>query len=443
MKFRSIDLENDSISRLFFNFSFPAVMGMLISAFYVIVDGIFIGRGIGGDGLAAINLAYPIITLTIALSLMFGTGGATVISIKQGEGNLKEVNRYFSHMIILNVISYILICSLTLIFQDKIIFLLGSSEKLFYLTKAYLIPGVIFSIFFMLSISLNAVVRNNNSPNFAMASMGIGAIVNIVLDALFIIKFKWGMYGAAYATGIAQMASALFLLSYFFRKDCNIKFIKETLNLQIIKRICSNGFSSFILEFAVAIITILFNSTLMILTGEIGVAAFSIIAYIFYVFRMIFNGLAQGIQPIISYNFGAKHRDRIKATLILGHKISLIVALSILSFVYFERNFIIEFFNGDVELIKLASRGLLIYSSAVIFLGANFINISYLQSMEKSTFANILSFGRSFVFIIIGIFTLPDFIGIDGVWLSLPFADFMTFITGAAVTLKKKNKKIL
>ncbi|MGL5573721.1 MAG: MATE family efflux transporter, partial [Cetobacterium sp.] len=182
---------------------------------------------------------------------------------------------------------------------------------------------------------------------------------------------------------------------------------------------------------------------LMILTGEIGVAAFSIIAYIFYVFRMIFNGLAQGIQPIISYNFGAKHRDRIKATLILGHKISLIVALSILSFVYFERDFIIEFFNGDIELIKLASRGLLIYSSAVIFLGANFINISYLQSMEKSTFANILSFGRSFVFIIIGIFTLPDFIGIDGVWLSLPFADFMTFITGAAVTLKRKNRKIL
>lgn len=443
MKFSSIDLEKDPIGRLFFNFSFPAVMGMLISAFYVIIDGIFIGRGIGGDGLAAINLAYPIITLTIALSLMFGTGGATVISIKQGEGNLKEVNRYFSHMIILNIVSYIIICSLTLIFQNKIIYMLGSSDKLFYLTKAYLIPGVIFSIFFMLSISLNAVVRNDNSPNFAMASMGVGAIVNIALDALFIIKFKWGMYGAAYATGIAQMASALFLLSYFFKKDCNIKFIKEKLDFQIIKRICLNGFSSFILEFAVAVITILFNSTLMILTGEIGVAAFSIIAYIFYVFRMIFNGLAQGIQPIISYNFGAKHSKRIKDTLILGHKISLIVALSILFLVYFKRNFIIEFFNGDLELIKLASRGLLIYSSAIIFLGANFIQISYLQSMEKATFANFLSFGRSFVFITIGIFTLPSFIGVDGVWLSLPFADFMTFLTGTAVTLKKRINKTL
>lgn len=443
MKFRSIDLEKDSISKLLFNFSFPAVMGMLISALYVIIDGIFIGRGIGGEGLAAINLAYPIITLSIALSLMFGTGGATIISIKQGQGKSNEVNQYFFHIIILNLFCYILICFFTLIFQNKIIYLLGSSQNLFYLTKAYLIPGVIFSIFFMLSISLNAIVRNDNSPNFAMFSMGLGAVINIALDALFIIKFNWGMYGAAYATGIAQMSSALFLLSYFFKKDCTIKFTKVNLDFKIIKRICSNGFSSFILEFAVAIITILFNSTLMILTGEIGVAAFSIIAYIFYVFRMIFNGLAQGIQPIISYNFGAKHIERIKATLILGHKISLIVALSILFLVYFERNFIIKFFNGDFELIKLASRGLLIYSSAIIFLGANFINISYLQSMEKSTFANFLSFGRSFIFIIIGIFTLPNIIGVDGVWLSLPFADFMTFITGAIITLKKKLYKIL
>lgn len=440
MNYKSIDLEKDSINKLFFNFSFPAVMGMLISALYVIIDGIFIGRGIGGEGLAAINLAYPVITLTIALSLMFGIGGATIISIKQGEKKYKDVNKYFSHMIFLNIISYSVICLFTLLFQNKIIYFLGSSEGLFNLTKAYMIPGVIFSIFFMLSISLNSVVRNNNSPTFAMLSMAIGAVVNIVLDALFILKFNWGMHGAAYATGIAQMASSIFLISYFFRKNCNIKLINTKIEFNIIKRICINGFPSFILEFAVAIITILFNSTLMVLTGEIGVAAFSIIAYIFYVFRMIFNGLAQGIQPIVSYNFGAKKWARIKATLILGHKISLLVAALLLSLVFFERNMIVKFFNGDVELVKLASRGLLIYSSAMIFLGANFINISYLQSMEKATFANLLSFGRCFVFIIIGVFTLPSFIGVDGVWLSLPFADFMTFITGAIFGLKNKDK---
>ncbi|WP_442878053.1 MATE family efflux transporter [Cetobacterium sp.] len=439
MKF---DLEKDSISKLFFNFSFPAVVGMLISAFYVIVDGIFIGRGIGGEGLAAINIAYPVITLAISLSLMFGIGGATVISIKQAEGDIFEVNKYFTHMVMLNVFSYLIITTFVLLFQNKIIVFLGSSPNLFQLVKQYMIPGIIFSIFFMLSISLNAVVRNDNSPNYAMLSMGVGAVTNVVLDALFIIKFNWGMTGAAYATGIAQMASAIFLFVYFFKKDSKIKLIKTSFDSNILKRILLNGFPSFILEFAVAIITILFNSTLMLLTGEIGVAAFSIIAYIFYVFRMIFNGLAQGIQPIVSYNFGAKKWARIKATLILGHKISLLVSIFILILVYFEGSIIVELFNGNLELVKLATRGLIIYSSAMIFLGANFINISFLQSMEEATFANLLSIGRSLVFITIGIFTLPTLIGIDGVWLSLPFADFMTFLTGIFFGIKNKNKII-
>lgn len=436
MKF---DLEKDSINKLFFNFSFPAVMGMLISAFYVIVDGIFIGRGIGGDGLAAINLAYPVITLAISLSLMFGVGGATVISIKQGEGDLKEVNNCFTHMIGLNIVSYLLIAGFVLIFQNQVMTFLGSSERLMELVRQYMVPGIIFSIFFMLSISLNAVVRNDNAPTFAMASMGVGAVINIFLDALFIIKFGWGMTGAAYATGIAQMGSALFLFAHFFKKNCNIKAVKTKVDFNMIKRILLNGFPSFILEFAVAIITIMFNSTLMILKGELGVAAFSIIAYVFYIFRMIFNGLAQGIQPIVSYNFGAKKWARVKATVLLGHKISLIVAVIILGGVYFGGNEMVEFFNGDVELVKLATRGLILYSSAMIFLGANFINISYLQSMEKAFTANLLSIGRSLVFIVIGIITLPSLIGIDGVWLSLPFADFMTFITGIFIT-KKTNK---
>lgn len=435
MKF---DLEKDSINRLLFNFSFPAVTGMLISALYVIIDGIFIGKGMGGRGLAAINIAYPVITLGVALSLMFGVGGATVISVLQGEGRRDEAGRYLTHIIILNIISYVIITTGVLFNYRYIIELLGSSEGLFEMVRDYLLTGVVFNIFFMLSVSLNAVVRNDKAPTYAMFSMVLGAVTNIFLDWIFIFQMDMGMRGAALATGIAQGVSFFYLAGHFFRKKCTIRPILTPIKLRCLLRIMNNGFPSFILEFAVAVVSISFNNVLMDYLGEIGVSAFSIIAYIFYIFRMIFSGLAQGIQPIVSYNFGAKKWVRVKATLIQGHKIAFITALMIIVGVYFKGEWMVELFNGDEELIKIASRGLLLYSSAMIFLGANFINISYLQSMERSLVANLLSLVRSMVFVVIGLVSLPNLIGVDGIWLSLPFADFMTFGIGWAISKRSR-----
>lgn len=434
MKF---DLDKDPINKLIFNFSFPAVTGMLVSALYVIVDGIFIGRGMGGRGLAAINIAYPVITLGVALSLMFGVGGATVISILQGEGKKEEVGKYLTHIILLNIISYLVILGGVFAFSDKIIYALGSSQGLFTLVKDYLLIGVAFNIFFMLSVSLNAVVRNDKAPAYAMFSMVLGAITNIVLDWLFIFEMGMGMKGAALATGIAQAVSFFYLVGHFFRKKCNIRPSLVPLDIRFIGRIANNGFPSFVLEFAVAIVSISFNNVLMDYLGEIGISAFSIIAYIFYIFRMIFSGLAQGIQPIVSYNLGAKKWGRIKATFIQGHKIAFITAFFILVGVYFKGEALVSLFNDDKELIKIASRGLLLYSSAMIFLGANFINISYLQSMEKSFVANVLSFARSMVFVAIALLSLPKLIGSDGIWLSLPLADFMAFGVGCIFSRTK------
>lgn len=435
MKF---NLEKDPINKLIFNFSFPAVTGMLISALYVIIDGIFIGKGMGGRGLAAINIAYPVITLGVALSLMFGVGGATVISVLQGEGKKEEASKYLSHIILLNIISYLVISAVVFLFSEKIIYALGSSEGLFTLVRDYLLTGVAFNIFFMLSVSLNAVVRNDKAPTYAMISMVFGAVTNIVLDWIFIFEMDMGMKGAALATGIAQAVSFIYLAGHFFRKKCSIRPVIIPIELRCIGRIMNNGFPSFILEFAVAVVSVSFNNVLMVYLGEIGISAFSIIAYIFYIFRMIFSGLAQGIQPIVSYNFGAKKWGRVKATVIQGHKIAFITALFIILGVYLKGEAMVELFNGDEELVKIASRGLLLYSSAMIFLGANFINISYLQSMEKSLVANMLSFVRSMVFVVIGLISLPKLIGTDGIWLTLPFADFMTF--GVGYVLSKRSK---
>ena len=437
-----VDLKNDTIGKLFFYFTFPAVTGMMVSALYVIVDGIFIGRGIGSSGLAAINIAYPITNFLVGLSLMFGVGGATMISIARGKNQTYEVNRIFTHTLFLTFVVYILALFVVILFEKDVIYFLGGNDLLYKDIRSYLIPSAWFNIFFMLSMGLNAIVRNDDAPKYAMFSMIVGAVINILLDTLFIIVFKWGMWGAAAATGIAQLCSFIFLMFHFYNGTSDIK-IEKKLKLSpiIMGKIIINGFPSFIIEFAIAIVTLLFNLVLMKMTGEIGVAAFSIVAYVFYIFRMIFNGFSQGIQPIVSFNYGAGRYDRLKKIFYLGHKTSIITALFIIVIVnIFKENIVKVFTDGNEELIKLASTGLVCYTSGLIFLAVNFINISYLQSMEKALVSNLMSFGRSFFFVAAGIFIYPKIFGIYGVFLTPPIADFTVFaITTVGYFWKKKS----
>lgn len=438
-----VDLKNDSIGKLFFYFSFPAVTGMMVSAFYVIVDGIFIGRGIGSDGLAAINIAYPVTNFLVGLSLMFGVGGATMISVARGKNQIKEINRIFTHTLLLTLITYITVLCVVILFEKEVIYFLGGNEVLYDEVRGYLIPSAWFNIFFMLSMGLNAIVRNDNAPKHAMFAMIVGAVVNIGLDALFIMVFKWGMWGAAIATGISQLCSFLFLWLHFRNGSSDIK-IEKKLKFSpiILAKIIINGFPSFIIEFAIAIVTLLFNIVLMKMVGEIGVAAFSIVGYVFYIFRMIFNGFSQGIQPIVSFNYGAGRNDRLRKIFLLGHKVAIITALFIIiAMNIFSKDIVTIFTDGNQELISLASTGLICYTSGMIFLAINFINISYLQSMEKALVSNLLSFGRSFFFVVIGILIYPKIFGIYGVWLTPPLADFTIFlITLGGFFLKNKGQ---
>ncbi len=433
---KAIDLKKDSVTKLFFNFSIPAVTGMMVNALYAIVDGIFIGQGVGADGLAAVNIAYPVINLGIAISLLIGTGGATLMSLRPK--NIKFKNTCFSHIVTLNIIAYLIIVLLVIISGNKLIYLLGSSENLLIQVKVYLYTCVIALIFLMLSNSLNAVVRNDKAPMYAFVSMVIGAIANIILDWLFIIVFKWGVFGGAFATAIGQLLSFLFLVKYFYRIDCKIKYKFQKLKFTFIKNIVTIGFPSFTIEFTAALTNALFNISFMKFLGEIGVSAYCIVAYICYIFRCVFTGLSQGVQPIISYNYGAKEYERVKQTYRLGHIVTFIVSGSILMGVIFYGKNLVRLFNNDIELVNLASHGLILFASAIIFQGANFINISYLQSKGMTKLSNIISSLRSIVFFIIAITVLPIFLRETGVWLSLPASDFMCFIV-SCIILRKEN----
>ena len=424
--FRNINLKEDSITKLFFCFSVPSVSAMLITALYAIIDGIFIGRFVGADALAAITIGYPIINFAVAISFLFGMGGATLMSLHSS--NLKFKNACFSHLITLNTISYLVILGLVFLLNDHLFYLLGSNKELLSIVKEYAYTCTVTLIFLMLANSLNAVVRNDKSPTFAFLAMVSGAITNIFLDWLFIVIFKWGLFGGAFATGIGQLVSFLILLSYFYKKSTTIKYKFEKIKYNLLLKIINLGFPSFTIEFAAAVTNTLLNKTFMAYSGPIGVSSYSIVTYICYMFRMVFSGFGQALQPIASFNFGIKEYKRVKEIFKIGHISAFVISSFLLILVIFFGKPLIKLFTEDYTLIEMSAKGILLFSSALMFLGANFINIAYLQAKGSAKLSNILSILRSVVFVILAVIILPPLWDVTGIWLVLPASDLFTFL---------------
>lgn len=433
--------KNVKISKLFYQFAIPSALGMLVNSLYVVADGVFISRGIGSIGIAAVNIGYPIINLTSALSLMFGAGGATLISLKSNDQKYKNI--CFTYTILLNLIFYIFIAGTVFLFPEFIMKSMGATDTLLPMVKKYIYPCVLASFFLMLSVSLNSIVRNDNAPKKAMFSLIIGAITNIVLDYIFIFKLHMGIEGGAYATAIGQIFSALYLCMHFPNSDFRLVYNLKKINWKLIFQICSIGFSSFILEFAVMVITVLLNISLTTYEGQIGVAAYGIISYAFVIYRMFFTGLAQGIQPLISFNYGRENFKAVLKIYYYSQKYCFFLTTFALIIIKFFALDIVKIFTTEQNLFNYTANGLFLYSSAIIFVGANFMNISYLQSMNKAFLANIIAIFRGIVFMILGLLFLPKYFGVNGIWLTLPFADFMSFLMSCIIfKIFKINEKM-
>jgi Na+-driven multidrug efflux pump len=305
---------------------------------------------------------------------------------------------------------------------------MGANEKLLPMIKGYMYPCTVSTFFLMMSMSLNAVVRNDNAPRRAMVSTLLGAGLNIVLDYLFIFKFNLGIEGGAYATAISQIISAIYLCRHFIGSTFKLNLSLKKIDFFLLKKLLSIGFPSFVLEFAVAVITVLLNIAFMNAVGVFGASAYGIISYSFMFFRMLFTGLSQGIQPIVSFNYGRKNLDRVKKMLIFAHKITFGASIASLIIIFFLATPVVRIFTHDAPLVVESAKGFILYSIALSFLGFNFVNIAYLQAVDRPMFSNVICMSRSFLFVFIGLVILPKLIGVNGIWLALPFADFMTAI---------------
>lgn len=434
--------EKRGILKTILRYVIPSVVSMWIFTIYTMVDGMFIGRFVGPMGLAGVNIAMPLINLTFAIGIMIAIGSSTLIAIHFGEGDWTAGNKIFTVAVFTLLTLGILISALISIFIKPIIIFLGGGGDLFPYVKEYLSVVILFCVCYMTGYALEIYIKVDGNPTYPTYCVISGGIINILLDYVFVVIFKWGIKGAAFATGLSQLTSMSLLLFYIIFNTNNIKFTKFKTSvfklIKIILKLMKIGFAEFLAEISMGISIFVFNLIVLKRVGDIGVSAFGIIGYITSFITMTMIGFNQGTQPILSFNLGARDFNKIQKLL----KISFILLGGIQLFFYILINIfktdIVSIFLKDSTAIKLTVNALKLYSIAYLICGFNIFTAGYFTAINKVKISSTITFLRGIILLILFLNTLPSIIGSNGIWLSVPTTEFVTLIV-SLIFLKKYN----
>lgn len=438
-KARSVHTENPlgtmKISSLLKKFSIPAIIGMVVNALYNIVDRIYIGNApdLGFKGLAGITIGFPIMIILLSIGILFGVGGATLFSIRLGEGKKQEASRALGQSFALLVLSGILFLALGLIFLRPLLQAFGADEEIMPYAESYM--SVIFwgSVFQIVSIGMNNFLRADGQPKLAMITMFAGAGTNIVLDPLFIYIFKMGMQGAALATILSQALSMIWILIYFLgnRTEHKLKLKYMRLTSAVSFKLSALGMPFFLMHLGNSLLNVILNKQLFIHGGNIAISSMGIVNSMQTILLMPITGLNQGVQPIVSFNFGAKKYDRIREVEKLA-----ITAATIIVFVGWvaTRLFpaqIVSLFNREPELVKMGSYALVTWFWALPVIGFQILAANFFQAIGRSGIAMVLTLTRQIILLIPAVILFSRSWGLEGILFAAPFSDAISFlITG-------------
>ncbi|MGG7177777.1 MATE family efflux transporter [Clostridium paraputrificum] len=426
---KSIDLLKDDIKKLYLHYLFPTLGASLVTSVYVLFDTIFVGQGLGGDGLAALNINIPIFSFVFGIGLLIGVGGSTLMSMAKGEGNNKKGNAIFSLSMVLAVTLAIIFTVIGVVFEEKIAYLLGATSENIDMVREYTYWIVRGSGFFLIGNSLQGFLRCDKAPKLAMIAVGVGAVTNIILDYLFIFPLNMGMAGAALATVTAQVLSVIVLLTHFISKKNNLKFAWMKIRFKNILNIVKCGLPSFCIELSVGIVILLFNLKLQDISGLVAVSVYGVISNIAIVVSALFNGIGQTIQPIVSYNVGANNYDRAKIARKIGIITALIIGIGAWIISITAPSLLINIFTKATDdMISIGSEGLRIYSFTFIIAGVNMVNGAYYQAMGLAKESLTIGLGRGLIFIIILLYPLSSILGVRGIWLTVPMTELLTLV---------------
>lgn len=444
----SLDFKSMSVGKLFTKLLVPTIMGMAASALFTVIDGIFVGNGIGSDAMAAVNISAPIFMIITGVGLMFGMGGGILTSINLSQGKKKVANINFTQSVIALVFISLVMTLLLTIFPHKIATLFGSDEYLMDMVVEYLFWFSISLPFTVLVVALPFFIRLTN-PKISMWAMLAATVVNIILDYLFIFVFKWGLFGAAIATDIGEFVGAAIMIIYLFRHSIAIRFVWLKLSVKSLLLTLRNvgymiklGFSVFLSEITISVMIISGNYVFMDYMGADGVAAYSVICYLFPIIFMVFNATVQSAQPIISYNYGCGQMKRSDNALRLSMLFTLAFAFSImLLFICFTRSIVTLFIPDTASAAwGYAVAGLPLFATDYLFFGINIIIIGYYTSIERLRRAISLTVLRG-ILPVVFFFTLPLLLDVNGIWLAVAAGDITTTVVIVILLIVDKVRK--
>lgn len=435
--------QEKSIIKTFLSYSIPCIIGMFLTSFIIIVDGIFIGWKIGENGLAAVNLTLPVFYILLAVTITIGVGGVTLATQSLGEKKNDRANYYFSFSLMVILLMNTIIVVIIAVFLDEIVVLLNAKDVMYQYVKDFLSVLVYFYIFMMMNMAFSMFIRAEGKPQLSLVFGLAGNIVNIILDYVFIMRLDWGMKGAALASGIAVLLPFLFGIGYFLTKRSVYRFCKFSVNFIDLKKILIIGSAEFISQISISMTTFIFNLVLLERFGVNGVAAFTIIGYVLFIQNMILTGIAVGIHPVISYNFGAKNigiilklqATAIKAVFLVG---MLVFIVSVVA----SENIIGIFSRGNAELLQIGGMGLKFFSIAFILNGYNIIALVFFTSIGENKVAALISSLRSLILLVIFLWVLPYFLGDIGIWLTTPLTEAVTLVVAYLLMNRAKEKLV-
>lgn len=424
-----------------FGYIFPALGGLFVTYLYNVVDGIFVGQGVGSAALGAVNIGVPFITFVVAVAAMFPMGGATVVAIRMGRGDKEGANHAFMTAFSLTVLLSATLMIVGMVFSQQIVDLSGAknlSAEMREMSAQYLFYYSAFSIPMLMSTCLSVFIRNDGSPTLAFASMCAGAAANIFLDWLFIFPFDMGVIGAAVASGLGQIFSVLVMLTHFLRKKGELRMMPFKVDVSLIKKICKRGVPEAVTQLTTPVTALCYNLMLASLIGDIGVSTFSVLSFIYSLANAILSGVAQGLQPLWGHCYGKQDTQEMGWYFRSGIIINFVLSILIYGVLFFFDVPIIRIFNREPALVQVATAALPVFSLSFIPMALNLIFTAFLFSTKRTGAADVIAISRGIVVKALAIFCIPILLGSDAIWIAPFAAETITLVL--AVVLSKTSR---